>query len=301
MTSDLRNVNSGFEERTGIHAEFDPYSAASWTPNKEAIIELKDHLKEEAARSSLPVAIKDQIADGAYDRTVPYDQQIRTFVRDCSLFECTQILRAAVRALRNSDYVKAEVKAELLSEILRAWTKELQVMFMLSPLMAQERVAVFDHIRFLLGPGFDGVEGDELWKRIVDGIPVTAILEHGKDIASPRMTPLFHSVLAAGGTGAGEFLMAGVVVRSRPEKWEQMIESYIRRLPRNSFYLLRIYQILRGEYRYGFVSRKTKEGIFDLISLAIAKHETGSRSPNKKLLDKVKNSIRGSLDGSSCT
>ena len=299
LTADLRDVNDGFEARTGIDAEFDPYLAASWTPNRQGIADLKAHLREEAARSSLPVALKDQIADGGYDRTVPYDQQIRTFVKDSSLFECIQILSAAARALRNSDYVRAEVKLDLLAEILRAWTKQLQVMFILSPLMAKDRVAVFDHIRFLLGPGFDEVEGDELWKGIVDAIPGTVIAHHDKDIASARMTPLFEKMLSSGKFGPAEFLLAGVVVKSRPERWQEVVGGYIRTLPKNSFYLLKTFHMLRTEYRYGFVSPKTKDGILHLISLAIAKHETGSKSPNRKLVDRVKDSIRGSLDGSS--
>ena len=59
LTTDLRSVNNQFESRTGIDAGFDPYSAARWTPDKRAIEELRSHLKEEAARSSLPVALKD--------------------------------------------------------------------------------------------------------------------------------------------------------------------------------------------------------------------------------------------------
>ena len=298
LTTDLRSVNNQFESRTGIDAGFDPYSAARWTPDKRAIEELRSHLKEEAARSSLPVALKDQIADGAYDRTVPYDQQLRTFVKDASLFECMQILRAAARALRNSDYVRSEVKAELLSEILRAWTKELQVLFILSPLMAEERFAVFDHIKFFLGSSFDEFDGDELWKRIVDAIPRTVVAEHDRDIASPRMTPLFERSLSSGGCGPADFLLVAVIVKSRPSKWQELIDSYIRRLPKNSFYLLKTYEMLRNEYRYGFVSPKTKSAIYDLISLTVAKHETGAKSPNKKLVDRVKSSIRGSLNDS---
>ena len=214
------------------------------------------------------------------------------------MFECMQILRAAARALRNSDYVRSEVKAELLSEILRAWTKELQVLFILSPLMAEERFAVFDHIKFFLGSSFDEFDGDELWKRIVDAIPRTVVAEHDRDIASPRMTPLFERSLSSDGCGPADFLLVAVIVKSRPSKWQELIDSYIRRLPKNSFYLLKTYEMLRNEYRYGFVSPKTKSAIYDLISLTVAKHETGAKSPNKKLVDRVKSSIRGSLNDS---
>ena len=296
LTSDLRSVNERFESRTRIEADFDPYSAAKWTPNKQAIAELRDHLKEEAARSSLPVALKDQIADGRYDRTVPYDQSIQAFVRDSSLFECIQVLRAAARALRNSDYVRADVKADLLQEIMRAWIKEMQVLFILSPIMTEERFVVFDHIKFLLGAGFEGLEGEELWKGVVDSIPATVIAEHDRDIASPRMTPLFKRSLTSGKGGPGAFLLAGVLVKSRPTGWQELISDYIRKLPKNSFYLLKTYHMLRNQYRYGFMSSKTKGTILDLISLAIAKHETGAKFPNKKLVDRVKVKIRGSLN-----
>ena len=296
LTSDLRSVNIGFENRTGIKDDFDPYSTARWTPDGRAITALKSHLKEEAARSSLPVTLKDQIADGSYDRTLPFRQDIRTFVKDSSLLECMQILKAAARALRNSDYVTPEVKGDLLVEILRAWTKQLQTMFILSPLMVKDRFAVFDHIRFFLGPGFEELEGDELWNSIVGSIPSTVIVEYDKDIASPRMTPLFQRVLKSGGCGPAEFLIAGVIVKSKPDKWRELISGYIGSLPKNSFYLLQIYKLLLFEYRYGFMGPKTKGEVFELISAAIAKHETGSKLPNKKLIERVKGIIRGSLD-----
>ncbi len=222
LTADLRDVNDGFERRTGMDGDFDPYSAAKWSPNQQAIGRLKKHLREEAARSTLPVALKDQIADGRYDRSVPYNQNIRAFVRDSSLFECMQVLKAAARALRNSDYVSSEIKGELLHEVVRAWSKEMQVLFILSPIMAEERFAVFDHIKFGLGAGFEKLEGEELWNSIVDSIPATVVAEHERDIASPRMTPLFEMWLRSGGSGPGEFLVASVVVKSRPAGWQEL-------------------------------------------------------------------------------
>ena len=296
LISDLRNVNEAFENRTRIGADFDPYSAARWTPNGDTISVLKDHLTKEAERSNLPVPLKDQIADRTYDKSVPYDQRIRSFVKDSSLLECVQILRASARALRNSDYVKSDIKEELLNEIMRAWTKQLQVLFLLSPIIAQERFAVFDNIKFFLGPGFEELEGEELWDSIVGSIPGTVIVEHDKDIASPRITPLFQKVVAKGGSGPSEFLLAAVVVRNRPEKWQQVIREFIKNVPKNSFYLLKIYRLLLNEHRYGFMGSKSKESIFELMSMVVAKHETGAKSPNKRLIDKVKSSLREFLE-----
>lgn len=296
LISDLKSVNNAFESRTRINFGFDPYSAARWTPNGDAVAVLKGHLNEEAERSSLPVSLKDQIADRTYDRSVPYDQRIRSFVKDSSLLECIQILRAAARALRNSDYVKSEVKLELLKEIMRAWTKELQVLFLLSPIIAQERFAVFDNIRFYLGPGFEELEGDELWDSIVGSIPGTVIAEHDKDIASPRITPLFRKFMNEEGNDPAQFLLAAVIVRNRPGKWQEVIRSFIRKLPKNSFYLLKLYQLLLSEYRYGFVSTTGREAIFELASMVVAKHETGAKSPNKKLVERAKISLRELLE-----
>ena len=297
LITDLRAANEAFETRTGINSDFQPYSAARWNPNDREIANLQDHLKEEVAQSSLPVELKDKIADESYDRTVPYRQEMTNFVRDSSLLNCIQILTAAARALRNSDYVESEKKAVLLGEILRAWSKQMQVMFLLSPIIAEERFAIFDRVGFILAGTFDELEGEELWRVIVGMIPISAVTHYEKDIVSPRMGPLFENVLETDQDETAAFLLAGVVARSRPAKWYELMSSYIRRLPRNSFFLLKLFQIMRYEYKYGFVDSKTRERMLELVSLTIAKHETRAKSPNKKLIQRVKDQLRSKLDG----
>ena len=296
LTQDLQKVNEEFEVRTGIEEHFDPYSVARWALKGSAVGELRNHLREEANRSSMPVDLKDKIADSSYDKSAPYDQSIRTFVRDSSLLECMQIVRAASRALRNSDYVEAEVKSDLLAEIMRGWVKELQVLVMLSPVIARQRFAIYDQIKFFLGAGFEDFEGEELWHNLLGSIPSTVVSEFDKDIASQRLTPLFHSILKEGESGPAEFILTGVIIKCRPEKWEELVFEYIRGIPKNSFYLLKVYELLYHEYKYGFLDKKSREQVFEAISMAIAKHETGAKNPNKSLVKKVKMQIRDKLD-----
>lgn len=295
LIRDLRASNDAFEARTGIDAEFDPYHAAHWKPSKDELVALKSRLKDEAAQSSLPVSIKDQIADETYDRALPYNQEIQNFVRDSSLLACMLILIAAARALRNSDYVRKETKAELLTEILRAWTKEVQVLFLLSPLLARQRAVQFHNILFFLASQFDQYDGEELWRHIVAAVPTCAVSIHEKDIASPRMMPLFKTVFENTKDGPAAFLLAGVIISSRPQGWGDQIAEYIKSLPKNSYYLLKIHSMLRYEHRYGFIGAGAKEQLLELLSMTIAKHETGAKSPNRKLLEKVKQSLRGKM------
>lgn len=296
LISDLKTVNDAFETRTNISPDFDPYLFGHWKPTDEAVVELRSHLEDAATQSSLPVTLKDNIADKNYERSRPYIQEIQEFVKDSSLIDCMQILTAAARALRNSDYVKSEIKAELLFEILRAWTKEIQVMFLLSPILAKQGQARYHNINFFLSAGFEKYDGDELWSRIVGALPPTAVSMHDKDIASSRMMPLFKKLLDSDEIGAAEYLLAGVIIKNRPDKWSDVIGDCIRRLPKNSFYLLQIYNLLFHEHKYGFVSPKAKNELFNLLGMTVAKHETGAKSPNKKLIDKTKDSLREMLD-----
>ncbi len=292
LIHDLKNVCDAFEKRTKIGRNFDPYDDVNWNPSDNSINALKENLEEEAKQSGLPVEFKDKIADVGYDRTVPYSQEIHEFVRDSSLYECMQVLCSAARALRNSDFVNAELKIELMHEIMRAWTKEVQVLFLLSPVLANDRKVLFDNVLFKLGSEFDEYTESDLWQRVVQVILSNVLERHEKDIASPRMGPLFDKYLEVGKRGGPEsFLLISVIIRSRPRGWQESVKRYISNLHKNSYYLLKIYNLLFAEHKYGFLNEDSRNDIANLIGMAIAKHETGSKNPNRKLVRRAREAV----------
>lgn len=194
---------------------------------------------------------------------------------------------AGARALRNSDYVDPEVKRLLLSEILRCWEQTSRVLLVLLPILAEEGQATFDGAKFLV----DGDFGDSLNKRIMGilvQIPNNVVRWSKDDLFSPKMGPLLLDHFNNESNELRRHELAILLIFQRPRGWATPIEKYIASVGKNSFYLLDIYQVLRGQYQYAYASRRTLGDIAHLIKMAGAKHVTGNKAPGPKLIKKVK-------------
>jgi len=290
LIRDLSMLNESFESRTKIDRDLDPCSFAKWSPSEQEVAKLRTHIDEGVKQSSLPVEIKDSLADKSYNRAAPYTQEIRTFIRDSSLAECLQLMRAAARALRNSDYVDKTLKTELLDEILRAWSKVLQILVLLSPVLVRDRSVVFESIRFFLGEDFKA-EGRQLWLDLFRSIPYNAVSCFEKDLTSSRLTAIFNNLLSGSSNTIGKHIIAATLIRQRPKGWQSIVKKYMLTLDKNSFYLLCLYGEITREWKYGFCSSQQRKELEELWGVAVAKHELGTKNPSSTVLKKVMQQI----------
>lgn len=295
LRADLERLNNSFEERTKIHRGFDPYALAKWDPSVEKIGEIKAAIQEEVNSTSLPPAVKDQFNDRSYDRSLPYIQEINDFIRDSSYGECSRVLKSAARALRNSDYVDPKIKEALLNEVIKAWSKAIQLIAVLSPLLARDRQAIYEGIHFSLSSGFDKHHGEELWYRIMATIPYNVVNFHEKDLSSARIAPLLSRFMENNESDIGRFIVASCLIRQRPKGWTETVRKYVSGLDKNAFFLARTLEEAKREYRYGFCSSKQKKDLEDLMGIIIAKHEIGVKRPSASLIKKVGEKVRGAL------
>ncbi len=90
---------------------------------------------------------------------------------------------------------------------------------------------------------------------------------------SNKMALLLYDYLAHEKSELRKHELALLLVVERPNNWKSQVEKYIVSTSKNSFYLLNVYNTLRNEYQYGFVSRQTHIEIEYLIKMGFAKHE----------------------------
>lgn len=113
-------------------------------------------------------------------------------------------------------------------------------------------------------------------------------MAYEKDISSRRISPL----LAASVAGRGEnelckLLCVLLVIASRSTNWRQEVENYILSQPKNSIYLLVVFGALLRRLKHGIHTREDKKTMIDLVGVALARHETGSKKPSKALIEKA--------------
>ncbi|WP_420430387.1 metallophosphoesterase [Kordiimonas sp.] len=296
LTDDLRSLNDAFEERSGIQADFDPFNELRWSIAEEDCPKLRAYVEEEVLQSNLPLAIKDEIADQGYDRSRPYRQSINHFTNELSLRESVQVMRAASRALRNSDYIEKEDKVSLLKEITRTMRHVTQTLVIFGPVLASDRFLSFENMNFRLGTSFDGYDGTELLTKVVTATPFNVVNFYEKDISSSRISTLLIDYIESTDNEIEKLLVSFILIRNRSKGWKSAISSLMRQLGKNSFYLFALFREARRQYQYGFCSLEQKSKLKDLLGVAVAKHETGARSPSQTLVKKVGDKVADKLD-----
>lgn len=280
-------MNSEFLDRTKIAPDFNPLGQALWSPTEEALKHLERQVSDGMAESSLPAAVKDAVADSSYNRAKPYYQGIAQFIQRSSLPQMMLAIRGAARALRNSDYVSPEAKTALLDEVLVSWVRICQILVVLSPALAAERSATFEGMSFVLAKGFNQETPQQRWEKIMTCIADNVVSWFQDDLFSKKMGALLANYTQGNQQSLGELLVLLVMIRQRPPGWEKEVEKFIVRERKNSFYLGRVFQALWSEWRISFSTERTRQQLRRLAAMSIAKHTTGAKHPNTKLIQRA--------------
>lgn len=93
----------------------------------------------------------------------------------------------------------------------------------------------------------------------------------------------------------GELLVLLLMTKQRPPRWEKEIEKFIVRTKKNSFYLYRVFTSLYGQFKIGFSTERARQQLRRLAAMSVAKHDTGSKHPNIKLVQKAATSLDSDL------
>ena len=285
LTDDLAKLRLQVEEKCGFPKNMDPYRFAQWKSSESALEQMQNEIEVGVRDSNLPSEIKDRFADQGYDLKRPYDQSISMFAEQ-SVTCLMQTLRAASKALRNSDYVAPSTKRTLLEEILRCWEQLTMVLLVVLPVLAEKGEAVFDGVAFVLDGHF-GATPKERLMGILAEIPNNVVRWSKDDLHSQKMGPLLIDVFAKENVELRKHELALLLIIQRPRGWSDLIQEYIANIPKNSFYLLDVYRGLRTQYRFSYASRTTLKELEHLIRMAITKHVTGAKDPGVELIRKT--------------
>lgn len=291
LTNDLQTIRLQIDEKCGFPKNMDPYRLAQWKPSDDSLAKMKTEIDEGIQDSNLPSEIKDHFADRGYDPKRPYDQSINLLAEQ-TLICLMQTIRAASKALRNSDYVAPMHKRALLEEILKCWEQLSMVLLVITPVLAEKGQAVFEGANFVLDGNF-GMTTEERMLGILMEIPRNVVGWSMDDLHSQKMGPLFLDVFSKEPIDLKKHELALLLINQKPRGWHDAIHAYISSIDKNSFYLLGVYRALRTQYRYSYVSATTLNDIKYLIQMAITKHLTGAKDPGIKLIEKTLPNIKG--------
>lgn len=271
LLRDIKVCQTQVQNKFGFPDDFNPYKNALWTSSPEILEKMQKEINEGVQESNLPAFVKDHYADRSYDRARPYSQDIRNILEEHTFVYLVQTMRAASKALRNSDYVNPDTKKELLSEIMNCWNLVSKIGIVLIPILAEHGTAHYDGFGFQLVGNFAPTL-EERMRQILITIP-KSIVNWGKDdLYSQKMGPLLIDQASMEVNDLKKHELMLLLILQRPRNWKPQIEKYIASLGKNSFYLFDVYRTLKNQYTYSYASQSTLRDMDSLIKISAKAH-----------------------------
>jgi len=290
LNNNLFKTCDEVNNKLGLPQHIDPYLKVEWNPSEENIEKARDEISENVQTSKLPSQIKDQHSDSKQNQLRPYDQGIKTILHEYSLAILMRKITASSRALRNSDYANAQMKKDLLDSIIFSYEQVAKALMVLTPELAIKGQAAYAGHSFYL----DGNFGDTVNKRmskILQQIPNNVVRFFKDDINSDKMGPLIIEKINTEKIPLNKHLLLILLVHIRPSGWRKIVETYINKLAKNSFYLFDIMGQMRFLYFYDYVIDSELNEFKQLLQKGYSKHQFGQSKPSKSVLAKFTQSI----------
>lgn len=290
ISNDLVSIERIVNSKCGLPEDFEVYNLAKWLPSESQLEVLEKEITDGVAASSLPDEVKDDYADRDYSRIRPLSQNINYILEEYSLLRLIQSIKSGSLALRNSDFVDKDLKHKLLSSILQGVKQLVNVMVVLSPILARHDQAEVEGANFELhGPFSDKL--DEKFNQIICCIPSNMINWYVDELFTQKMGTLVNNKICDEKDDFKLHYLHLMLISKRPKDWEVLIEKYILEIDKNSFYLLDIIRSLKAEYMYSYASSNSLNKIGILIKLCTGKHERLLKKINVKKAQRLSDNI----------
>ena len=277
---DLTSLIDQVDNKIGIERSFDPLSRLLWNPTDEYIQHTRSQIAEKVESSNLPADIKDKHADGNYQSAAPYDQSIRSFLKDYSVLSLMQSIKATSRALRSSPFVDVGLKHKVTSAIIQGWEEISRVAFWISPLLAKEGRAMHDGFALRLGEGFSA-NLDHRFNEIIVANPSNIVSLLSDDLASKKIGPLLDDCFQATNSKLQKHMLALFIATVRPIGWYNATLNYINLLHPRSYYLGNILVTLTGEVTLGDLEKGEEHQLKQLTGAILSKRQYAPKLSDK--------------------
>ena len=289
LHKDLDETLSSVRSKVNIPDNINPYKSISWNPDVESLLKEEAKIGENVISSGLPDEVKDKYEDKHYNQIRPYNQVINSVMRDYSFLVLMRQISAASRALRNSDFVKPEIKKELLDKIIQCWGEVGKLLIVLSPLLADKGSIAFEGASFFLDEeDFSISNPDEKRLAVLLSIPTNVVKFFKDDLFSIKMGPLLINKAETENNSLLKHELMLLIIAERPKGWNKIIDNYIVRLDKNSFFLSDVLSTLEFNIDYKYTELSEKRILVLLASKCRAKNIFKNNNPDIGLINRLK-------------
>lgn len=289
LSQDLDETLLSVRKKVNIPDNLNPFKSISWDPDVSALEKEEAKIGENVISSGLPDEVKDKYDDKHYNQTRPYNQVINSVIREYSILVLMRQISASSRALRNSDFVTAILKKELLNKITQGWNEINKLLIILSPLLADKGNVAFEGASFYLDEEYFNITNqDEKRLAVLLALPSNIVRIFKDDLFSTKMGPLLINKAENETNSLVKHELMLLIIAERPREWHKTIDNYIVNLDKNSFFLSDVFGVLDFNMDYKTTEASDRRILELLASKCRAKHIFKKNNPDLGLINRLK-------------
>lgn len=295
IIDDIKDVTLKVEEKVGIPADMNPFHRLKLRKmqDEEHIDRIIQQLDDNLQKSKLPNKIKDALVDQQYNPSRPFHQEVYKVMNNYSVNYLQEMIAIASKAMRNSDYIKPELKETLFDSITDAWLNTIRVIYLMAPALAQKGVAGYDGFSLQLDETFDKEATiQERLIQIIACIPLNILNWYKDNIYTAKLSQLIYSKITATTGPVIKHILVAMVINEQPNGWAEVVQKYLADVDRNSYYFGNAIEMLLSKWQFdSTMSEKNTLQTRNLILASYAKLYSNSNSFSLANIRKFKRSI----------
>ena len=287
ILSNLNKIITEVRNNVGIPDHWNLYKLLKIETSDAQKQRLLNNLETEICGSNLPAEVKDSIADKDYDQRKPFDQDVYKLLEDYAVNKLMNYIPIASRVLRNSDYVNPQIKQDLFICIINAWKTLLDTLAMFTPVLAIKGHVSYGGASFTFVDDISKYPLDQRMLIVLGSLPSNVIRWFEGDLYSNRNAPMYYEYLENSYGQLSKFLVASLILRQLPDKWEIRLPKFIKSLSENSYYLAGLVSEMRFAYSHKVISNEDANRLKILLRESIGRIRTQQSFVSPKLLNRV--------------
>lgn len=288
LGNDLEETLTTVKAKVNIPDNINPFKAISWEPDLQALEKEEAKISENIVSSGLPDEVKDKYDDKHYNQIRPYNQVVNSVLREYSFLVLMRQISASSRALRNSDFVEANIKTKLLEKITSAWHEINKLLIALSPILADKGNVAFEGAKFHLNEDDFNIDNPaEKRKAVLLAIPTNVVKYFKDDLFSSKMGPLLINRAENESNSLLKHELMLLIIAERPRQWNKVVDEYIVGLDKNSFFLSDVLQVLIHNINFKVTEVSDKRVLNLLAKKCRAKHIYQDNNPDLGLIKRL--------------
>lgn len=279
-----------FEKTYGI-TNLDPYEDIVWLDHADEHKNLWQPVGEKLAAGPAEDSEVDKLKRSIVAESRTADQNV--VIREFSDYQksITFLQGELIAALRESQKLNRDLKARSMRAIYKCYQIGMQIGFLFAPIIATRRFFVWNDLAFynqMNWSNYGDASKDDQIGMIAGAIPRAVVNKAADELGSRKLGALFEYVArGVEGSNFETYLTFSLILRSKPEGWQETIRTILNKTDRSSLYLRYMLNASLRQFNQEVNTSGERTGLKRVVANIQAKRLIKKANPNTKAIDQT--------------